>query len=981
MLPTLLMSALAMACSLAAAIHDPEVQLSELAAKIAAAPDDAALFVQRGEILRQEKRFAAALSDFEHAIALDPRSKVAALARANLLWTIGRDAAALAAAESCLDVHPGCADAELVRARALARLDRPAEAVVAYDRVIATAQVRRPELYFERADAAAKIDIDDALAGIDRGLADLGPIVSLQQHGVVLAELAGRFDEGVRRLDDVIHSVQRPRQWLSWKARLQQRAGELDAAARTRRAAAADAAGVTAVPAPASPSTRPAASPPAAATADYLVPRGAVWRYLDDGSNQGTAWSQLGFDDSGWASGPAQLGYGDGDEQTVVSFGPNPGNKYITTYFRHTFQVTNPAAFNYGRLALLRDDGAIVYLNGTEIARSNMPATGVNHLTLATLGVAGPEESYFFHYAFNPALLRPAPLDNVLAVEIHQFDPASSDISFDAELLGADVVSVVRDPYLQMGGHDRAVVRWRTDVATPSTVWIGAAPNNLTQQFVIPGLETEHVVAVPNLAADTRYYYAVGYDQQVLRGADNDHWLWTAPTPGTNKPTRVWVIGDSGTFTLEALRVRDAYLGYTGSRRTDVWLMLGDNAYTFGTDLEYQRAVFLMYAPLLRNTFLFPTLGNHDAFSAHSSTESGVYYDIFSLPRQGELGGLASGTEAYYSFDHGDIHFVCLDSEDSPRAVSAPMLTWLQADLANNTRKWLIAFFHHPPYSRGSHDSDNPLDSGGRLVDMRVNALPILEAGGVDLVLTGHSHSYERSYLLDGHYGFSNTLTPAMKLDQGDGRVSGDGAYAKPTAGPAPHEGTVYAVAGSSGQIFGGPLDHPAMFISLNNLGSMILDIDGSQLDARFLDDLGTVRDSFTLIKGERRSLRRVEPGISQSQGGQQNLTLAAGAAFAGKGYVLAGALGTVPGFAFGGMHVPLNPDAWFTLSLQLGNTAVYQNSIGFLDGSGQAAARIQFPAFNNRSLIGAAIFHAYWVYENNRLVLVSNPVKLTLTP
>src|SRR5439155_26286496 len=67
------------------------------------------------------------------------------------------------------------------------------------------------------------------------------------------------------------------------------------------------------------------------------IPTGATWKYLDNGSNQGAAWKATSFNDSTWKSGPAQLGYGDGDEATVVAFGPDPNNKYITTYFRRSF--------------------------------------------------------------------------------------------------------------------------------------------------------------------------------------------------------------------------------------------------------------------------------------------------------------------------------------------------------------------------------------------------------------------------------------------------------------------------------------------------------------------------------------------------------------------------------------------------------------------------------------------------------------------
>ena len=75
------------------------------------------------------------------------------------------------------------------------------------------------------------------------------------------------------------------------------------------------------------------------------------------------------------------------------------------------------------------------------------------------------------------------------------------------------------------------------------------------------------------------------------------------------------------------------------------------------------------------------------------------------------------------------------------------MMTWLEADLQNNDKLWVIAFWHHPPYSKGSHDSDTE----GKLIDMREIVLPLVEQYGADLVLSGHSHSYERSYLIDGH--------------------------------------------------------------------------------------------------------------------------------------------------------------------------------------------------------------------------------------
>ncbi len=583
----------------------------------------------------------------------------------------------------------------------------------------------------------------------------------------------------------------------------------------------------------------------AAAAQTTFIPAGADWRYLDDGSNQGTAWRDPAHSDGSWASGPAELGYGDGDEATVVDFGGDWQNKHITTYFRHTFSVANPASVQSLTLGLLRDDGGVAYLNGTEVFRSNMPSGTIDYLTVAA--AAGGSESTFFETSVDPALLVSG--DNVMAVEVHQRSGGSSDLSFNLDLVGdvsAGSASVVRGPYLQRATPTSLVVRWRTDVATDSRVSYGDAPGNLGQFTDGAGVTTEHEVELLGLLPDTTYYYAVGTTAEALAGADASTFFVTPPPVGTPKPTRIWVIGDSGSANQNARDVRDTYFAWNGGGYTDLWLMLGDNAYETGTDAEYQAAVFDIYPQVLRQTPLWPTLGNHDGHTADSATQTGPYYDVFTLPKNGEAGGFPSGTEAYYSFDYGNLHFIVLESHETDRSPGGAMMSWLAADVASTAADWVIAFWHHPPYSKGSHDSDLE----GQLVDMRENAVPVLESYGVDLVLAGHSHVYERSFLLDSHYGDSTSLTGAMVLDGGDGRPGGDGAYQKPTAGAAPHEGAVYVVAGNASKTSPGPLNHPAMYYSIRNLGSLVLDVDGNTLDAVSLDENGGVLDTFTIVKG-----------------------------------------------------------------------------------------------------------------------------------
>ena len=580
-----------------------------------------------------------------------------------------------------------------------------------------------------------------------------------------------------------------------------------------------------------------------------LVPRGSNWKYLDNGSNQGTAWIAPTFDDSTWAAGNAQLGYGDGDEATVVGYGPNSSAKFITTYFRRSFNVANPGDFIGVTLNILRDDGAVVYINGAEVFRTNMPGGAVGYQTLASAAISGGEEStVFIQAAINASSLVTG--TNVLAVEIHQSGGTSTDISFDLDLIGqtsAPTASVTRGPYLQMGTANAMTLRWRTNIPTDSRVQYGTLQGSLSQTVSDANLTTEHELRLTGLVGGTKYFYSVGSTNQALAGNDANHFFVTSPNVGQAGPYRFWILGDSGTADANAQAVRNAYLNYNGSTYTNLLLMLGDNAYDTGTDANYQTAVFNMYPSVLRQTPLWSTIGNHDTAQSTNPPSSLPYFQMFTLPTDAEAGGVASGTEKYYSFTYGNIHFICLDSMTSSRATNGAMVTWLQNDLAQNIQPWVIAFWHHPPYTKGSHNSDTET----QLAEMRTNVLPVLESWGVDLVLSGHSHSYERSFLIDGHYGTSGTFTSAMKKNPGGGRENIDGAYTKSALSPnVPNEGAVYAVAGSSGKISGGTLNHPAMFISLNNLGSMVLDVNNDRLDAKFLRENGTIADYFTMIKG-----------------------------------------------------------------------------------------------------------------------------------
>ncbi|MBL9166904.1 MAG: lamin tail domain-containing protein [Verrucomicrobiales bacterium] len=209
-----------------------------------------------------------------------------------------------------------------------------------------------------------------------------------------------------------------------------------------------------------------------------LVSSGDLWRFLDNGVDPGALWKTNGFDDSSWKSGPTEIGYGDGGEATVAEFvdmDPNaPGvQKNITTYFRKRFEVSDPGRFTALRLRLLRDDGAVVYLNGVEIWRTNMTANAITSKTLALRDVSGAEETNFYNILLTGprAVLRPE--GNVIAAEIHQRTADNIDISFNLELIGFSA-----NPGATIRITEPTLVRTRTRVGNE---W-----SALVEAFLVP---------------------------------------------------------------------------------------------------------------------------------------------------------------------------------------------------------------------------------------------------------------------------------------------------------------------------------------------------------------------------------------------------------------------------------------------------------------------------------------------------------------
>jgi len=164
-----------------------------------------------------------------------------------------------------------------------------------------------------------------------------------------------------------------------------------------------------------------------------LIPRGAIWRYLDSGVAPNNNWNTVSFDDSNWPSGPARLGYGEDGEVTVIRFGSNPSLRHITSWFRHNFDLYGATSVTQLMCRLARDDGAVVYLNGREILRSGMRSGTVTPTQLAQSEVRDEAEVVFTERIIPVTGLVEG--RNVIAVEVHQASQTSSDLGFDLELV------------------------------------------------------------------------------------------------------------------------------------------------------------------------------------------------------------------------------------------------------------------------------------------------------------------------------------------------------------------------------------------------------------------------------------------------------------------------------------------------------------------------------------------------------------------
>ncbi len=399
---------------------------------------------------------------------------------------------------------------------------------------------------------------------------------------------------------------------------------------------------------------------------------------------------------------------------------------------------------------------------------------------------------------------------------------------------------IPRQPYLQMQSYDSIQIKWQTPKSEIGCVKYGKLVADIKICEEAP--TDSHNITIKGLEEGSSYIYEVRSDSLQI---DNDNRSFKTLHKDKDKPQKIWIIGDSGQAGPDQLKVFKAMQDYMHGTALDLWLLLGDNAYSSGTQKQYNKGLFEPYAELLKTNVPWAVIGNHDA-------RRWAFYDIFESPILGQSGGTASNNKKFYSIEQGDLHILLIDTETTDLSKDSELLKWLEKDLQANSKKWTVAIFHHPPYTYGGHNSDNPRDSHyklsmtGRLFLVRENIIPVLEKYDVDLVYSGHSHLYERSKLIHKHYQDSTHFDTKLHVVQDN-----NSSYCKRLE-KTPFAGTLYTVIGSSSKLDQGSMRHAALPIAFEKIGSVLLDVHEEYLTSSFLNIDGKIDDSFTLYKKQK---------------------------------------------------------------------------------------------------------------------------------
>jgi hypothetical protein len=459
-----------------------------------------------------------------------------------------------------------------------------------------------------------------------------------------------------------------------------------------------------------------------------LIRPGQIWQYLkgfNEPSEPMGAWRLPGFDDGRWEESISGF--------STTAYNPEPGylwdygSGYRTLYFRKTFQVREPESLAELVLRLDYDDAFVAYINGQEVVRRGVPGPSnepvpVNAFS-TNLHLRGPTEEINLSGAL--PLLHSG--ENLLAVQLLGSGTNDYAVAFVPELLG----NFTRGPYVQNTTSNSTQIIFKTLSAVSAFLELRTDPNTI-QLISVPGISTNHVVTLTGLLADTVYEYRVGADFPHKDVVSDWHTFRTFKPSGN---LSFAVLGDSGWGSAAQYQIADQMR----AARPDLIMHTGDAVYPYYSRLIEDVRLLSVYADQMATTPMFMVLGNHEGYGGVTPA-----LDTFYLPTNNP-----TGTEAYYSFDQGDAHFVVVWSDLQAYADYRPgsaQYKWIEEDLAKTSKPWKFMFFHHVWRSSGPHFTadDYEYNSIPDWVQLEQGPIALARKYGVQLVFNGHDHDYER---------------------------------------------------------------------------------------------------------------------------------------------------------------------------------------------------------------------------------------------
>lgn len=464
-----------------------------------------------------------------------------------------------------------------------------------------------------------------------------------------------------------------------------------------------------------------------------LVRVGEPWRFfkgIHEPSLPREAWRAGGFDDSQWLVGRSGFGFGGGDDATHLA---DMYLGYTSVFARKTFTLRDPGRVKWLVLRMDYDDGFVAYLNGVEIARRGVPGppggpVPFNAVASARLGF-GPEE--FDVTSFTTVLVAG---ENVLAVQGHSAGLTAFSFSLLPELLA----NFPRGPFIQNTSSNRTDVIWKTARPADSVVEFGPT-EALGRVIADPAPKMNHGLTLTGLEPDTKYFYRV---RSTAEGQTASSPLLSFRTFKMHGPLTFMALADSGQGTLAQYHIA----AVIERAAPDLVLHAGDVIYPYFLPHLADTKCLSLYGPHMRSTPYFFAFGNHDLHAGDAH-----WLAAFSLPTNH-----VTGTEHFYSFDHGDAHFAVLflpTFDLLPFRVGDPQYAWLAADLAAASKPWKIIVGHLPLQSSSAHRRDD-YDRNGvpDRTELKDALLPLAAQHGVQLILAGHEHVYERFNPTNGVY-------------------------------------------------------------------------------------------------------------------------------------------------------------------------------------------------------------------------------------